>query len=581
MKKTLMNLWSYSVLSCFVLVNFIIFSLIHSRDSISSANVGSKNSDGDETEQSFVSSDINKGFDVDPSGAFLINDTNYDSFIREFNTTLLFSFKHPCKLCRQIIPELQKTVNPLKSLSDPVYLGMLNITENPEVAKRLNLDTLFGLKYIVDKMPMEYTGGRTGEEIIAWVREKLAALVGEIKDKQEIFELIKFTENLILFIGEDSEKYAEFLRAAKSKEGIIYARCRLKDCLEYFKADEGDIIVFKRSDFYYSEKGDNENAETQNFILIKNSAYDENTLSNILDSTCLPRLLKFDAATAKLIFQKLKPGIFIYRAKSDEKLYDKILLLAFQEAKSAGLLLVSTDIVEQYELKLAQFLSFNKADLPRIVIHDTSQENQIKTYVMDKNISINKTSIVNFIQDFQSGKLKPFVKSQAQPKDPNASGAYTLVGTTLDSSVLDSTKDVLVMFYAPWCKNSKVLFPIFEKIGGKFKRAKLEDKFLIAKFDAYNNDASLINIEYYPTIALWPSDDKTKPIIFEGDYTNELSILEFLKNNSYNKFSLEEDEPKKADMSIHQSADGNKESGKLENENQEPPNEISSGASDL
>lgn len=470
-------------------------------------------------EDILTKSALNSDYFEDQHGLLIVNDENYDRFIQDFNASLLFSFKHPCKLCIQIYPELEKTIQPLRNLASPVVVAKLNMTDSTNIVKRLNLEGFVGLKYIQDGMPMEYYGGRTGEEIVSFIRSKYDPIIGEIKKVEEIEQLRKLTEIVMVFFGDESEKYSSFFHAIKGKENIIFAKCSLSECLSRYAVNSGDIIVFKKS----------EKAQKPSVLL--SSDYERETLSKKLDELARPKLMKFDSKTAGYIFQEENPAVFLYRSKSDSSLYDHFMMQAFDEAFKNDLKLVITDIADHYEAKLAQILAFNSTDLPRIVIHDTKHSSSVKSYVMDKSVPISKESIEHFIHEFKAGKLSPYLKSKPVPSQ-QPDNAFILVGTTLADYARDEDNDVLIMLYAPWCKNSKNLYPIYEELASKLKNL---PNFSIAKFDAYNNDASIIEIEYYPTIAIWPAHNKSNPIVFDGDYLKEEKIMEFLRINAYHK----------------------------------------------
>ena len=57
--------------------------------------------------------------------------------------------------------------------------------------------------------------------------------------------------------------------------------------------------------------------------------------------------------------------------------------------------------------------------------------------------------IEEFLRKFESGKLKPYLKSQPVPKKQSGP-VKVLVANNFDKEVLAGTKDVLVEFYAPW-----------------------------------------------------------------------------------------------------------------------------------
>lgn len=76
-----------------------------------------------------------------------------------------------------------------------------------------------------------------------------------------------------------------------------------------------------------------------------------------------------------------------------------------------------------------------------------------------------------------------------------------------DGIALDTSKNVLVEFYAPWCGHCKSLAPVYEKVALAFKN---EPNCVVAKVDADEQKelGSRFGISGFPTIKFFPKNNK-------------------------------------------------------------------------
>ncbi len=140
---------------------------------------------------------------------------------------------------------------------------------------------------------------------------------------------------------------------------------------------------------------------------------------------------------------------------------------------------------------------------------------------------------------YLTGKLKPIVKSQPIPKN-NKGPVTVVVGKTFDDIVMDSKKDVLIEFYAPWCGHCKKLEPDYIALGKKYKN---EKNLVIAKMDATVNDVPYdsYKAEGFPTIYFAPSSSKQNPVKFEGGKRDVEELSKFVEKHA-TKLSQKKDE---------------------------------------
>jgi len=149
----------------------------------------------------------------------------------------------------------------------------------------------------------------------------------------------------------------------------------------------------------------------------------------------------------------------------------------------------------------------------------------------------------SFINDFLDGKLKQHLLSQDVPEDWDKNPVKILVASNFDDVALDSEKDVLVEFYAPWCGHCKQLAPIYDKLGEKFLD---NPAIVVAKMDATVNELEHTKINSFPTIKLYKKGDN-KVVEYNGERTLE-GLSKFLETDgSYGQAAPDQGEEEDED----------------------------------
>jgi len=137
---------------------------------------------------------------------------------------------------------------------------------------------------------------------------------------------------------------------------------------------------------------------------------------------------------------------------------------------------------------------------------------------------------VQFAQDVASGKVQPFIKSEAVPADNNKP-VKVVVRNNLDEILADDS-DLFLKVYAPWCGHCKAMAPTWEQLGSALAK---ENSVTIAKVDATANDLpDEWGVQGFPTLLFFPKGSQ-KPIEFDQQARDFESLLKYVKAKASSK----------------------------------------------
>jgi len=140
-----------------------------------------------------------------------------------------------------------------------------------------------------------------------------------------------------------------------------------------------------------------------------------------------------------------------------------------------------------------------------------------------------RQALMAFEDDYHEGLVPLYLKSQPAVYDER-DAVKIVTGSDFEKRVMQSGKDVLLQFYAPWCGHCKALAPKYADLGKKLSAV---SSIVIAKMDATANDIDHpeVDIQGFPTIKFFPARNPAKPMDFD-DEREVKSFLKFLKANA-------------------------------------------------
>ena len=446
----------------------------------------------------------------------VLTEATFDKAIAQYEHILVMFYAPWCGHCKKFKPELEKAAAVLRK--ENIIIAKVDATVEKKLAEKFGVRGYPTVKFFKKGVAMDYTAGRKESDVINWLRKKSGPATRPLKTLEEL-EKFK-NENVvgIVYFGTNDEEKKIFESVATKNDDYPFAYVEDKDIAEKANEKMGFVVLYKKFDEKRAEISGFKEKELSDFVTIKSQK----------------RVSGFDDKTTQIVFGENQPTITYFGEKGDkwneaEKLLEKIADKAIEKK----LKVTMTEIKDGMGKRIADYIGLKKTDLPSIRIIDTRKE--LKKYIMEKEI--NEENILEFISGWEKGILKRHLKSQEEPKE-NKGPILEVVGKTFQREVINNDKDVMLVFYAPWCGHCKKLLPEYEKAANKLKEN--NPKVVLAKMDATENEIESVEITGFPTIKFYPGNKKDKkPMDYNGERTMD-GIIKYLQTNCVNKIVLEE-----------------------------------------
>lgn len=180
----------------------------------------------------------------------------------------------------------------------------------------------------------------------------------------------------------------------------------------------------------------------------------------------------------------------------------------------------------------AKGLNLQGEDWPSFAIQDIQASTKFPLEDLGSDAA---QSIGDFVEKYLKGEVAASIKSEPVPDQDGP--VFVLVADEFDKVIGDSSKDMLVEFYAPWCGHCKKLAPTYDTLGELYTPHK--DKVLIAKMDAVANDvppSAGFSVSSFPTIKFRAAGSK-EWLDFDGDRTLD-GFVDYIKSNGASKVNV-------------------------------------------
>jgi len=440
-------------------------------------------------------------------GVLVLTQANFQTVLKE-NEFILVEFYAPwCGHCKALAPEYEKAAQTLEKQGSTIKLGKVDATIESSLAEEYGVRGYPTLKFFRNGNEIEYNGGRTSDEIVAWVNKKTGPAATEIKTVDEFEALTKESKVVVLgfFKDRESTEAKSFLSVASGVDEYPFAITEADDVFSKYEAKEGSIVLFKQFDEGKAVfEGESNESEIKKFLA----------------ANSMPLIVEFNHESAQKIFGgDIKSHLLMFVSKEAGHL-EKYAEKAKDVAKKFRneVLFVTINADEEDHKRILDFFGMEKEEVPSMRL--IRLEEDMAKY-KPQNPELDADNIEAFVQSYIDGKLKQHLLSQKLPEDWDKTPVKTLVSSNFDEIAFNKDKDVLIEFYAPWCGHCKQLAPIYDQLGEKFADS---ETVVIAKIDATANELEHTKITSFPTIKLYKKGDNAAV-----DYNGERTLEGFTK----------------------------------------------------
>jgi protein disulfide-isomerase A1 len=240
-----------------------------------------------------------------------------------------------------------------------------------------------------------------------------------------------------------------------------------------------------------------------------------------IEAQMRPAVLPLQRQYLEQLFKAGSKAMILFRDRRT-RYYDSEIKAVGSALKGKIDLLVA-DVTDPLGKQLQQLLKIPDKRLPvvRILISHGGSLNFTQYNLGDE---ITSSSLLLFYEKYQKSLLFPYTLSQDLPKKPTENRVHVVVYQTFESIIKDSAKNVLLMYYTPYCSYSKSLLPVLEQLAYDLRQVA---NLAIGKYDAYNN-AVIEPIKGFPTLRLYVFG--SDHVDYVGERTLELLKAFVLRN---------------------------------------------------
>jgi protein disulfide-isomerase A1 len=453
------------------------------------------------------------------SDVIVLTNDNFDEEIAKHELLLVEFYAPWCGHCKHLAPEYETAATELKASGLHIAKVDADDAQNRPLASRFEIRGFPTLKLFRNGKPSEYTGGRTADTIVSWMKKQSLPAISTLNNADELKTFSSSDRVVVVgfFDNRDSAEYQTFKTVANQlRDNFIFGEVVGQADLNKENGVDGSagVVLFKQFD------------EGKNVLAKADFA----TLAQFVAVNSVPLIDEIGPENYKKYVEGGLPlaYLFVDLTVDGQKEENIAKIQDIAKATKGKINWVYIDWAKY--AKHSERLGLSGTKVPSVAIEKPQEGTH---WAFDETADITSATIQSWVDAFLAGTLKSTIKSEPIP-ETNDAPVTILVANNFEQIVKDTSKDVLVEFYAPWCGHCKTLAPIWEQLGQTFQGTNV----VIAKIDATANDVDAsYKVQGFPTIKFFPANNKDAVLEYEGDRSLD-DLIKFIKTNAATKFDV-------------------------------------------
>ncbi|XP_033830837.2 protein disulfide isomerase family A, member 8 [Periophthalmus magnuspinnatus] len=446
-------------------------------------------------------------------------DADFDYLATEHETMLVKFYAPWCGHCKKLAPDFEKAATKLKGT---VQLAKVDCTANSELCARFGVTGYPSLKiFRSGRDAGPYDGPRSAEGIVQVMKKQSGPDSVLLRSNSDLEQFVNHYEaSIVGLFSPDSSRLSEFLKAASLlREQFRFAHSSNLSLGQEYNATGECVLLFRPPRL--SNKFEESVVVFSDYLTITSlRRFIRDNIFGLVPHLTVENMERLRVKDLLTVYYDLD---YVHNVRGSNYWRNRVMLVA-SKFRGRGL---SFSVANRKDFEAEIQEEFGLGPDPGLPVATIRTRLGLK-YTMREEFTRDGRSLERFLEDYFSGRLKRFIKSEPVP-EKNPGPVKVVVAESFAEIVDDPNKDALILFYSPLCQHCKKLEPVYAQLASELSS---DPDVVVAKMNAADNDVPLgYDVQGFPTIYFAAIGRKDDPVRYEGPREVK-DLLKFVKREA-------------------------------------------------